>query len=100
MVSEFSSLEFLQAVYRDDELPLHTRMRAAAMALPFEQPKLTAVAVINGDDFASRLEAAIRRSEAAQPQVDSKVIEVRPLPPAGPEPTPLGAPFPRITRRI
>jgi hypothetical protein len=70
----------------------------AAMALPFEQPKLSAVAVINGEGFAERLEAAIARSEAARPQVDSKVIEARALPPTGPEPIPAGAPFSRLRR--
>jgi hypothetical protein len=101
---DMNSLEFLQAVYRGDELPLHTRMRAAAMALPFEHPKLTAVAIMNGDGFAARLDAAIARSERA------KVIDatcngavntepVRSLPPAGPAPTNAAAPFP-ILRRL
>jgi hypothetical protein len=48
-------------------------MRAAIEALPFEQPKLSAMAVndMSGDDFASRLERALQRSERA------KLIEAR-----------------------
>jgi hypothetical protein len=37
-------LEFLQAVYEDDRLPLTTRMRAAAEAAPYMHPKLAVIA--------------------------------------------------------
>jgi hypothetical protein len=37
-------------------------MRAAALALPFESPPLTAVASIDVADFSDRLEKAITRS--------------------------------------
>jgi hypothetical protein len=49
-------------------------MRAAIEALPFEAPKLSATAVFAaGEDFASRRERAIFRSD-----LPSKVIEHRP----------------------
>src|SRR5262249_43032242 len=56
-----TSLEFLQAVYTDDEMPLHTRMRAAMACLPFESPKLLATAVLNEDSFAELLERRLRK---------------------------------------
>jgi len=57
------ALAFLQAVYRNQEIPLSVRMRAAIEALPFETPKLSATALVPmGGDFAKRLEKAIERS--------------------------------------
>jgi len=44
--------------------------RAAIEALPFESPKLSATAVLYQDDFGSRLERAIERSER-----EPKIIE-------------------------
>ena len=56
------SLDFLQAVYRDPMQPLSVRMRAAIEVLPFEAPKLSAVAVSSMSGAAERLERAIARS--------------------------------------
>jgi hypothetical protein len=89
-------LEFLQAVYMNAELPLSVRMRAAIEAAPFVHPRLAVTAVMQGDDFAARLDQAIKRSEVA------KLIEGKPeprsLPPLGREPTPAGAPMARLRR--
>lgn len=66
-----SSLEFLQAVYRDSGQPISRRMRAAIAALPFEHPKLAVTAnIVGGSGFAARLEEAIARSRT--------VIEAKP----------------------
>jgi hypothetical protein len=72
-----TSLAFLQAVYCNDGLPLHTRMKAAIAALPYEHPKLAVTAVLDGtEDLGARLHRAIQRS--------AKVIELR----AAQEPAP------------
>src|SRR5262249_61381013 len=65
-----NSLDLCRKIYRNNSLPLPTRMRAAMAALPHEVPKLGVSMNVNlGDDFASRLEAAIARTNGA------KVIE-------------------------
>lgn len=50
-------------------------MRAAIEALPFEEPKLTAVAVgsLRGEHFYTRLERALRRSDAAR-LIEGRVV--------------------------
>jgi|SRR6476660_4466326 len=80
-----NSLDFLQKVYRSSRQPLAVRMRAAAIALPFESPKLTAMAVssMNGEHFVAMLEKAIARSQAPLKQIELKandgpVLEPRP----------------------
>lgn len=55
-------LDFLKAVYLNPELPLSVRMKAAVEAAPYVHPKLIATANISAEDFANRLEGAIRRS--------------------------------------
>ena len=72
---EADSLDLLQAVYRNPDQPLHTRIRCGAMALPFERPKLAVTATINGGDFAERLDKAIERSRNSRNGV---VIEHQP----------------------
>lgn len=69
-----NSLEYLQSIYRNPMEPTGVRMRAAIESLPFENPKLGAVAVthMTGNEFAKQLDAAIERSSRA------KLIEHRP----------------------
>ena len=73
LATNATSLELLQQVYRNPSLPLPTRMRAAATALPFEFPKLAVTASFNGEAFADKLEKAFQRS--------AKVIEHEPTRP-------------------
>jgi hypothetical protein len=72
-MSEINSLIFLRAVYCNEGLPLSVRMRAAGMALPFEHPKLMAVAVSGENGFAAMLEQRLRRRQ------EMKLIEATPV---------------------
>jgi hypothetical protein len=85
-------LAFLQAVYCNEGLPLHVRLKAAIAAAPYVHPKLAVTAVIDGgSDFAARLELARARS--------AKVIEARAEPPK-PRPTDLRGPPMVVDRRL
>ena len=66
-----TSLKFLQTIYRNPEVPLPVRMRAAMAALQFEHPKLAVSANIEAGDFAFKLDQAVERSR--------KVIEAKPM---------------------
>jgi hypothetical protein len=78
--SNITALEFLQATYRSPDVPFHTRMRAAAIALPFESPKLQATATIGLSlDFSVRLERAVKRSDRV------RVLARRPIELAQPD---------------
>jgi hypothetical protein len=109
-----TSLAFMQAVYRDDDLPLSTRLKAAAAALPYEFPKLAVTALIQeGGSIADKIEAARKRSERIlearfneeverrlRARLAPPVIEAKaegPLP-QGRAPTPINAPMSRMRR--
>lgn len=76
-----TALGLLQAIYQDEEMPLPVRLRCAMAALPFESPKLVAVANVNGGDFGERLEKARERTvgllEARAKGLDAVVELVR-----------------------
>ena len=61
-----TSLQLLQAIYRDKGQPLNVRVRCAIECLPFETPKLSATAItsMDGKSFADALERAIIRSQS------------------------------------
>src|SRR6516225_9182417 len=74
MPADGISLDLLRAVYRSNQLPLTTRMRAAIAALPFEVPKLAVTAVVSEQDFATLLDRRLKRIE----EMRAKVIEAKP----------------------
>ena len=76
---EATSLEFLKAVYCNNELPLATRMRAAIAALPFETPKLAVTAQVSETDFASLLDRRLAQIARAR-SIEHQPLAVAPLP--------------------
>src|SRR5262245_14169639 len=75
--SDAKAHDILVAIYRNPKMPLHTRMRAAIAAIPYESPKLAVTAVMTGKDFASILEARMRRFKKLEA---AKVINAQPTP--------------------
>jgi hypothetical protein len=75
------ALEFLQAIYMDDELPLLTRVRVAIACLPFETPKLAIVAQVSDQDFATLLDQRIARYEKMKliEANSAKIIDAQPI---------------------
>jgi hypothetical protein len=76
MVAKLTSLDFLRAVYLNNELPLSVRMRAAGLAIPYELPKLSVIANVSNTNLGDRLERAIARS-ALSPGFCQLVIEAK-----------------------
>ena len=68
---------FPASIYRNPMEATPARMRAAIESLPYENPKLSAVAHghFEGNDFASQLERAILRSQQPTPLPAPKTIE-------------------------
>jgi hypothetical protein len=77
MAGADNALSFLQAVYRDQRQPPPVRIRCATEALPYENPKLSAVAVtsLTGNEFAMRLDRSIMRSTKL---IEAKAVEPSP----------------------
>jgi hypothetical protein len=48
---QLDALRYLQMIYRDPQLSMAVRMRAAGLALPFESPKLAVTAVMSEQDL-------------------------------------------------
>jgi hypothetical protein len=67
------ALDYLQSIYRNPLEPTSLRMRAAALAIPFETPKLAVTTNISNENFAAMLDKAIARSRVPQ-------IELKPEP--------------------
>lgn len=76
-----NALDILQAIYRNPRFPPAMRMRAAIAALPFEAPRLAAIAVTNAEsDLGEKLEQALTNAKQVQAQ-RAGGAEVKRLPP-------------------
>jgi hypothetical protein len=69
LAADASSLDFLQAVYRNAQQPMQRRMRAAIEALPFERPKLAVVQ--NLYSFADQMREVARTRYAGGNVIDA-----------------------------
>jgi hypothetical protein len=74
-----SPLDFLKSVYRNDKLPLHARLKAAADAAPFCHPKLAVIASVGKEDLVEALERARRASDKVLELRAAQVIEAKPV---------------------
>ena len=76
-----SSLDLLQAVYRDPSIALTTRMRAAIAALPHEVPRLAVTAQVTEGNFADLLDRRLKRLEEVKliEANGAKISEAQPI---------------------
>ena len=68
------------ALYRNPEVPLPVRMKAATIAIEYEFPRLAVTATVNAGDFADQLEKAVERSRMieAKPMIEANVTKSEP----------------------
>ena len=67
------SLDLLRAVYRNNQLPLPTRMRAATAALPHEVPRLAVTAQVTEQGVAELLDRRLKRIQEMK-RLENKVV--------------------------
>ncbi len=61
--ADATPLDFLQRVYRNENVPLPVRMKAAIECLGYVHPKLAVtISAIDGRSFAAQMEDMVRRS--------------------------------------
>jgi hypothetical protein len=70
--------ELLKIIYQCQNLPLHTRMRAAMACLPFETPKLGITYQASESDFATLLDQRIKRHQLRLVEHQSRLVEHQP----------------------
>jgi hypothetical protein len=85
VAADATPVDFLMALYRDIRQPMSRRLRAAEAAAPYCHPKLAVTAIMEGTDFATALDRAVKRSEAAR----IKTIEAVKVPEIEPPKVPL-----------
>jgi len=76
--SNATALELLQTAYRNNDLPLSIRMRAAMAAIPYESARLQVTAVVSENSLAELLEQRLRRIAQMKNGSGTKLIEPPP----------------------
>jgi hypothetical protein len=78
---EEDALEYLRSVYQNPLESTYVRMKAASIAIEYERPSLKATAIVPmGQDFASKLERAIERSNGGGRLIEAKPVKMRFIP--------------------
>ena len=85
------ALNLFQAVYRNPNIDLSIRMRAAAQAIGYEAPRLAVVAQVTENDIATLLDRRIARLQEME---NAKLIEAKPTRKWGQRRCPTTAPIP------
>jgi len=67
-----SALEYLQDIYKGRRVFDPQRVRAAALEIAYESPKLAVTAHIAEDSFAERLERALARSGMTPKRIEHR----------------------------
>ena len=77
MTDQATPLEFFEAVYLNESLPLNTRLRAATEAAKYRHAQLRAVAIsqMEPDSFAAALERCIQRSKQDMPALPTPTVQ-------------------------
>ena len=95
------SIDLLRAVYRNNALYLHIRMRAAISALKHEVPALIATAIVEEGSFAELLDKRLKKISEMKliesKPINGTVTETQPIFQPEPQPSPpLSNPLSRI----
>src|SRR6516164_3301868 len=69
--TEIDAYTYRRAVWNNELQPTHIRMRAAAIGIEFERPRLAMQATVTGQDFATLLDERLKRMEQAK-LIDAK----------------------------
>jgi hypothetical protein len=72
----FSPLNFPVSVYKSADVPLHTRLRAAAEACKYSQPQLKAIAQVTPNDMAAVLDRARERASGGEGDLNCKRLSM------------------------
>jgi hypothetical protein len=77
--TEIDAYTYLRGVWNDRLQPTHIRMRAAAIGIEFERPRLAVTATVSDQDFATLLDRRLKRIEEMKGKaIEAPQVEVKP----------------------